>query len=238
MEFATTDFVTTFLPTNKLHSLSQVLSLFLYRLFTMARASFLELARVLILSGAFIKVAAQQAQTSLFIPGFDPQPLSADAIGVDGEGRTTWALQAGQATDPADIGIPPSATITYVAGPSNVGYTMVFTGDSGSPITVAYDCSLSGDQAVCSAEAGGETATATLTQDPFLVQVGTTLAANAPTSTPVAGSSRPGGSSGSGSVSPTSIGSPAPATQSNGSRQTGVGVAGLSAILVSMVAFW
>ncbi|KAF4576360.1 hypothetical protein EYR40_000598 [Pleurotus pulmonarius] len=205
----------------------------------MARASFLELAKVLILSGAFIKVAAQQAQTSLFIPGFDPQPLSADAIGVDGEGRTTWALQAGQATDPADIGIPPSATITYVAGPSNVGYTMVFTGDSGSPITVAYDCSLSGNEAVCSAEAGGETATATLTQDPFLVQVGTTLAANAPTSAPVAGSSSPAGSSGSGSASTTSSGSPAPATQSNASRKTArVCVAGLSAIVVSMVAFW
>lgn len=35
------------------------------------------------------------AQKSLFIPGFDPQPISADVAGVDQEGRTTWILQPG-----------------------------------------------------------------------------------------------------------------------------------------------
>jgi hypothetical protein len=39
------------------------------------------------------------SQTSLFIPGFDPQPLSADILGVDAQGRTTWAVHAGSPTD-------------------------------------------------------------------------------------------------------------------------------------------
>lgn len=38
------------------------------------------------------------AQTSLFIPGFDPQPISADILGVDSESRTTWALHKGAVT--------------------------------------------------------------------------------------------------------------------------------------------
>lgn len=31
--------------------------------------------------------------TSLYVPGFTAQPMSADVLGVDAEGRTTWALQ-------------------------------------------------------------------------------------------------------------------------------------------------
>lgn len=44
------------------------------------------------------------AQTSLYIPGFDPQPISADIMGVDSEGRTTWALHKGAATGTTDDG--------------------------------------------------------------------------------------------------------------------------------------
>ena len=35
------------------------------------------------------------AQTSLFIPGFDAQPVSANIIGVGSDGRTTWELKPG-----------------------------------------------------------------------------------------------------------------------------------------------
>lgn len=45
---------------------------------------------------------AALAQTSLFIPGFDPQPISADILGVDAQGRTTWALHKGAPTDTFD----------------------------------------------------------------------------------------------------------------------------------------
>jgi hypothetical protein len=45
--------------------------------------------------------ARAQRSTSLYIPGFDPQPVSADVIGVGSDGRTTWALHKGK-TDPTD----------------------------------------------------------------------------------------------------------------------------------------
>lgn len=45
--------------------------------------------------------AIGRASISLYIPGFDPQPVSADVVGVDGNGRTTWVLHRGSvdATD-------------------------------------------------------------------------------------------------------------------------------------------
>jgi len=43
--------------------------------------------------------ALAQAQTTLFLPGFDPQPLSVDVAGVDAQGRTTYILQTGALTD-------------------------------------------------------------------------------------------------------------------------------------------
>ncbi|KAF8969591.1 hypothetical protein BDZ97DRAFT_1754435 [Flammula alnicola] len=47
--------------------------------------------------------AQSQSSTALYIPGFDPQPISADVIGVGPDGRTTWALHQGKpdATDTA-----------------------------------------------------------------------------------------------------------------------------------------
>jgi len=38
---------------------------------------------------------AAQMSTSLYIPGFDPQPVSAHIAGVGSDGRTTWILQRG-----------------------------------------------------------------------------------------------------------------------------------------------
>jgi hypothetical protein len=32
------------------------------------------------------------AETSLYIPGFDEQPVSVDVIGVGPDGRTTWEI--------------------------------------------------------------------------------------------------------------------------------------------------
>lgn len=45
--------------------------------------------------------------TSLYVPGLDENaPLSASVLGVDGDGRTTWALFKGQpeATDTSSYG--------------------------------------------------------------------------------------------------------------------------------------
>jgi hypothetical protein len=38
------------------------------------------------------------ADTSLWIPETDPEPISAGIVGVGNDGRTTWALQQGSAT--------------------------------------------------------------------------------------------------------------------------------------------
>lgn len=38
------------------------------------------------------------AETSLYIPGFDEEPVSVTALGVDSEGRTTWELVPGKPT--------------------------------------------------------------------------------------------------------------------------------------------
>lgn len=42
------------------------------------------------------------ANTSLFIPGFDPQPLSVGDLGTDGQGRTTWEIVPGSVSGTFD----------------------------------------------------------------------------------------------------------------------------------------
>lgn len=43
------------------------------------------------------------ADTSLFIPGFDPQPLSVENLGTDGQGRTTWEIVPGTPTGTEEV---------------------------------------------------------------------------------------------------------------------------------------
>jgi len=89
-------------------------------------------------------VSLIQADVSLYLPGFDPQPLTASVLGVDSNGDTTYLIQAGTPTgneDPSDQ--PP---FTLVEGASNVGYTIVVP-DAG---TVAESCTYIGNgQANC-----------------------------------------------------------------------------------------
>jgi hypothetical protein len=47
------------------------------------------------------------AQTSLYVPGFDPQEISISVGGTDAEGRTTYILAPGQATGTDDDNIFP-----------------------------------------------------------------------------------------------------------------------------------
>ncbi|RDB22195.1 hypothetical protein Hypma_010690 [Hypsizygus marmoreus] len=110
------------------------------------------------------------AQTSLYIPGFDPQPISADNLGVDAQGRTTWALHQGALTGTFDdsgfVG-----TATLVEGPNDVSFTYV---PPGGEFTVGRECSLSGVLAICSATISGEAITETETASLIEVQAGTT----------------------------------------------------------------
>jgi len=133
--------------------------------------------------------ATALAQTSLYIPGFDPQAISADVEGVDAQGRTTWLLHGGAPsgtfTDPGDV-FP--ATATLVEDASEAHLTLVF--DS---VTVGADCSISGNVAVCSAIESGTPVTETETFTPIEVQAGTTAALAATTSVPNSGGSNSGG---------------------------------------------
>ncbi|KAG6915329.1 hypothetical protein DXG01_012101, partial [Tephrocybe rancida] len=131
--------------------------------------------------------------TSLYIPGFDPQPVSADILGVDGQGRTTWALHQGALTGTFDEASFPG-TATLVEGADVVSFTYA---DPGGAFTVGRECSLSGGLAICSATLSGEAVTETETASPFVVQVGTAAAPSTPTvptSTGVSQPSAPGSS--------------------------------------------
>jgi len=137
------------------------------------------------------------AQTSLFIPGFDPQPLSADILGVDTQGRTTWALHPGSPTDTLnDAGL--IGTATLVEGPNDASLTYV-----APQFTMGVACTLSDSLAVCSATSGGTVATATETVTRFAVQGGTTAPLTSTGST-TPRSSQPSQTSGKEPSSPSS----------------------------------
>lgn len=42
------------------------------------------------------------ALTSLYIPGFDPQPVTADELGVGSDGQTTWLIAPGVSSGTLD----------------------------------------------------------------------------------------------------------------------------------------
>ncbi|KAG6876179.1 hypothetical protein C0992_000560 [Termitomyces sp. T32_za158] len=119
---------------------------------------------------------AAVAQTSLFIPGFDPQPISADILGVDAQGRTTWALHQGALTDTFEEPSFPG-TATLVEGANDAFFTYA---DPSGLFTVGTECTLSGGLAICSATVSGEPATESDTANFINVQVGTTAVLTSP----------------------------------------------------------
>jgi len=110
------------------------------------------------------------ADTSLYIPGFDEQPVSVSNIGVDSDGRTTWQIQPGKPTGT----VPPAPfplTVTMVQGPSDA-----VVHASLPQFEISLSCALSSSMANCigDLEQGGQTITTSLreTMKPFLVQGG------------------------------------------------------------------
>jgi len=142
-------------------------------------------------------VSVVKADTSLYIPDADPQPISAGLIGVGSDGRTTWEIQQGSATgtftDPGDDGFLGGATATLVEGPSDAVMTIAVS--SGDFIEVgAISCTINNGLADCvrSVSEGGSLFTDTITEtaSPFLVQGGGsfTTSGSGPTSTATSGS--------------------------------------------------
>ncbi|KAK7040854.1 hypothetical protein VNI00_009450 [Paramarasmius palmivorus] len=151
--------------------------------------------------GLCYKLDAVAAQTSLYLPGWDEQALSADILGVDDKGRTTWQIQRGASTAADDDESGFRGTFTLVEGSDYVSYTVE---DPQLSVGFGYDCSLSGDIAACSAVVEGQTVTVTESISRFLVQGGSTIAGVTPTaggsaSVPTSGTKT---SAGSGSAAP------------------------------------
>ncbi|KAJ3478103.1 hypothetical protein NLI96_g9988 [Meripilus lineatus] len=186
------------------------------------RASFLVLASALLLGYV-------HAQTSLYIPGFDPQPVSASQLGIGADGRTTWELKPGVTSGTFDeIGF--IGTATLVEGPNDAH--LVYS-DAAASFVVEENCSINGGVAVCSIviASGTSTETALETESviPFEVQGGG--AAPSAGSSPAVSTPAPSGgssassvvsrSSGSPVASQTSAGSPSPSTSTGAGTNNG-----------------
>ncbi|KAF8258502.1 hypothetical protein EI94DRAFT_1621782 [Lactarius quietus] len=122
-----------------------------------------------------------RADTSLFVPGFDPQPLSAGDLGTDGQGRTTWELVPGSLTgtftEPVFIG-----TATLVEGPSDAHLVYENTQLS---ITMDFQCEINSGIAACTGNVGVEgdvssVSFPTQAAQPFVVQGGGPLTVASP----------------------------------------------------------
>ena len=151
------------------------------------------------------------AQTSLYIPGFDPQPVTANNLGVGPDGQTTWLIAPGVSSGTLDdngfFG-PGESTLrfarthlayvstiaTLIAGPSSAE---IIYHDPGMGVDVDEKCGISGTEADCTAVLvlNGVTSTMVNTETvaPFEVQGGgaaaPTGAPGAPNDTASAGSS-------------------------------------------------
>ncbi|KAF9479270.1 hypothetical protein BDN70DRAFT_878935 [Pholiota conissans] len=98
------------------------------------------------------------AVKSLYIPGFDPQPVSADVVGVNRAGRT-WAIHRGSATG-MDTGLGNFlGTATLVEGALDASLTYA---NANAQFTIDMQCAFSESTlAVSTIKAQGSTATQT-----------------------------------------------------------------------------
>ncbi|KAJ8088222.1 hypothetical protein AAF712_005897 [Marasmius tenuissimus] len=153
---------------------------------------------------AVFHVAA--AQTSLWVPGFDEQALSADVIGVDtAKGRTTYRIQRGASTAANDDESGFTGTFTLVEGSDYASYNL-----AQGQVSMTMDCSISGSLGLCSGLDGSTVVTATETVSRFLVQGGSTATDAAMPTGSVSGS----GGSGK-AATPTKPNAPSETNKSN-----------------------
>ncbi|KAJ7029338.1 hypothetical protein C8F04DRAFT_1265002 [Mycena alexandri] len=175
------------------------------------------MARVfaLLLSAIALSFVAADSETSVIVPFADPQPISADILGVDGQGRTTWQLRQGAFTgtwsDPQGS-FPGTATL--IEGADYASYTYAVSDPEGT-LVVGGECSIGAGVAVCVAAESGQDGAATATETDSVTAFGLQIAATAvPTVPPSAGSV---GAKNSGS---TSGASPPSSTQPSSSVRT------------------
>ncbi|KAI0262043.1 hypothetical protein BC834DRAFT_892776 [Gloeopeniophorella convolvens] len=181
-----------------------------------------------------------RADTSLFIPGFDPQPLSVGNLGTDGQGRTTWEIVPGSLTgtfdEPAFIG-----TATLVEGPNDAHLNWI---NNELSVTLDIQCGIAGGLAACTGNQGYEVTPLvfpTAPLGPFIVQGGGPVSAPpaapssspspppspgsaAPSSSPTSSSTSSSASSSSSGFVTSSIPTPAPTPTAGSSSNAGSGL--------------
>ncbi|TFK89451.1 hypothetical protein K466DRAFT_584620 [Polyporus arcularius HHB13444] len=178
--------------------------------------------------------AVAAAETTLFIPGFDPQQITADVEGVDASGHTTYrfgpGLTSGSFTEVP--GIEGSATLVAGATDAHVVWNNPELG-----ISISEDCGISGGTALCTvvafAEGSLQSDTITEPASGFVVQGNAATPTGAPSSsstgtTPSAGSALTSGPSATSSgASPTQTGKDNSVAAMGSSMVLSLGVAGL-----------
>ncbi|KAJ3001883.1 hypothetical protein NUW54_g6157 [Trametes sanguinea] len=123
---------------------------------------------------AFSARYANADVTTLYIPGYDPQAVTADIEGVDASGHTTWRLGPGvpSGTFTGNGGME-LASITLVEGPTDAH---LVESDPMISFLAVEDCGFSGGIAVCTVSGHAQdeslTDTETETISGFAVQFG------------------------------------------------------------------
>jgi len=178
-----------------------------------------KIATLMIVTGAQL-VAADM---SLYVPGFDPQPLSVSIIGAGSDGRTTYQVVPGAQTGAwasEDIGFV--GTGTLVEGSD---YASFRADEPELSLTLVEACQFAGGSATCTAAIPGQTTIVEVeAASPFLVQGN---AAATPT-----GSSGSGSGSGSSDSNGSSGATPGSGTAS-GAKPTSTANAAVGSAVVS-----
>ncbi|KAJ7706947.1 hypothetical protein B0H17DRAFT_1325706 [Mycena rosella] len=176
--------------------------------------------RLLALSLAALLLHYVAAETSLVVPLNDPQPISADVLGVDSAlDRTTWVLHQGALTgtwSDQESNFPGTATLVEGTDYASLTYAAAV-----QEITLAAgaECAIADGLAVCVVVEDGTTSTETDPAQPFGIQGGATVAGQAaPTLGPVSGS---GSGSGAPSNTQASAGSGSGSGSGPGTSGTG-----------------
>lgn len=122
--------------------------------------------------GLFLYLCTRvSAETTLYIPGADEQPLSVQQIGTDGYGRTSWVIGPGTPTGTfTEVNV--QFTATLVEGPSDA----ILKGSIPGGPAFSYSCAIVGSQADCQLVASDQTLTETTSiieiVTPYVVQGG------------------------------------------------------------------
>ncbi|KAJ7264941.1 hypothetical protein B0H12DRAFT_215994 [Mycena haematopus] len=171
------------------------------------------------------------SETTLIVPFADPQPISADILGVDAaNGRTTWQLRQGAFTgtwtDPQGS-FPGTATL--VEGADYASFTYAVEDPEAGNFVVGGECSFSGNIEVCvvgqSVASQATTQTETDTIQPFGLQIA---------ATGVPAGSNPTGSGGAQSGSTPSGAAPSSTQPSSAPRMSISALGALLALVTSL----